>query len=71
MPPPLIAGVSNKKIQTELLAVDCRRDGANEEVLEEVLFRSFRHVARLEQLADHVFQVLTATSNHYNISILQ
>jgi len=63
MPPPLIGGVSNKKIRTELLAVDCRRDGANKEVLEEVLFRSFRHVARLEQLTDHVLQVLTTTIN--------
>ena len=50
-------------VRTEFLAVDGGGDGADEEVLEEVLFGRLGHVARLKQLANHVFQVLTALTN--------
>jgi len=48
-------------LRTEFFAVDRRGNCADEEVLEEVLFGRLGHVARLKQLSDHVFQVLTAT----------
>ena len=51
-------------LRTEFFAVDGGGDGANEEVLEEVLFGCLWHVARLKQLADHLLQVLAAINNN-------
>jgi len=57
-------------LRTEFFAVNGRRNGADEQVLEEVLFRCFRHSTRLNQLTDHVLQVLAATTTTTIIIII-